>query len=67
MPMAEINYSNMSNAEIRIRMHSLEELHESKKAKAAKLLEEIIGLELSYKEASEELSKRSRGGYVSFK
>lgn len=65
--MEDTNYSKMSNSELRIRMHSLEELHEDKKAKAAKLLNEIIALELSYKEAKDELTKRTQGGYVCFR
>jgi predicted nucleic acid-binding Zn-ribbon protein len=56
--MENMEYSNMSNAEIRLRLDSLSNEFESKKRKLSELCEEMDKIEREYLKAKSELEIR---------
>lgn len=56
--MSKVNYNEMSNSEIKMRIETLKNEFESKKIKLRQICEEMGELEKEYLEANNELSVR---------
>ena len=56
--MKKVNYNEMSNSEIRIRIETLKNEFEAKKIKLRELCEEMDKIEKEYLDANNELSVR---------
>lgn len=59
--MDKIEYKNMSNNDIKLKMKSLENEYEGIKNKIFKLVEKMKELDYSYNEGKKELINRSKG------
>ncbi len=59
--MDKIDYKNMSNNDIKLKMKSLENEYEGIKNKIFKLVEKMKELDYSYNEGKKELINRSKG------
>lgn len=56
--MGEKDYAKLSNAEITIRMKSMDNEYDVKKTKILNMIQELQELDYEYNKAKEELSKR---------
>lgn len=56
--MGEKDYTKLSNAEITIRMKSMDNEYDVKKTKILNMIQELQELDYEYNKAKEELSKR---------
>ena len=59
--MANKDFKNMSNGEIKIEMKNLENEYESTKIKILKMIEKMKELDAEYIDAKKELTNRSKG------
>lgn len=59
--MKKKEYGNMSNNEIKLEMHNLENSYEALKIKALKIINEMHDLDSEYIAAKNELINRSKG------
>lgn len=55
------NYKNYTNAELNIKLKTLDDEYKSKQTKAIQIINEMKGISLQYDKIKKEINKRQRG------